>query len=191
MPITYTNRREQVYYLHQGKTKTGKPKYYASMKDKGDLAQEMPDGFEFYEHPADARVYLRKKPPMVITDIEIDLVKKYLKNLKSPHRYLHDIKGPTITIYESNQDVDEISERFKLLPMSQAAIKDILCQGMDYQPMMRFILEDRQRRLFVAERFCFRGSIDDWIDIGGPDSLEFLLEAKLEHLGRDSFYELF
>ena len=42
---------------------------------------------------------------------------------------------------------------------------------------MRFVLEDKKQRIFIAERFCFKGSIDDWIDIGGPDSLENLLKA--------------
>jgi len=55
---------------------------------------------------------------------------------------------------------------------------------------MRFILEDKKQRSFIAERFCFKGSIDDWIYIGGPDSLENLLKAYLKHLGQESFYDL-
>jgi hypothetical protein len=31
--------------------------------------------------------------------------------------------------------------------------------------MMQFILDDKEERLFTAQRYCFRGSIDDWIDI--------------------------
>jgi hypothetical protein len=36
MPVSHTNRKGQVYYLHEGKTKTGKPCYYFS-KEQGDV----------------------------------------------------------------------------------------------------------------------------------------------------------
>ena len=45
------NKGKKTYYLHQGKTKTGKPKYYFSTKIKGDLVEEIPEGYEIYEHP--------------------------------------------------------------------------------------------------------------------------------------------
>ncbi len=35
MSIEYVNRRGDKYYLLQGKTKTGKPKYYVSRKPDG------------------------------------------------------------------------------------------------------------------------------------------------------------
>jgi len=78
MPITYTNKGKKTYYLHQGKTRTGKPRYTFSMKDKGILAEKIPEGFEIYEHPANAQVFLRKKQPLIMTDIESYLIKKYL-----------------------------------------------------------------------------------------------------------------
>ncbi|MEM9484752.1 MAG: hypothetical protein AAGA83_13815 [Cyanobacteria bacterium P01_F01_bin.116] len=37
MTITYTNRSLQTYYLHQGTTKTGKPKYYIGHEDSLDV----------------------------------------------------------------------------------------------------------------------------------------------------------
>ena len=44
----------------------------------------------------------------------------------------------------------------------------------------------------VAERFCFRGAVDDWIDIGGPpQELPRVIGKFIKHLGRDSFFELF
>ena len=35
MAITYTNRKGKTYYLHEGVTKKGKPRYYFSLKDEG------------------------------------------------------------------------------------------------------------------------------------------------------------
>jgi hypothetical protein len=51
MPITHTNRKGKKYYLHQGKTKTGKAKWFFSMKTEGELADSIPDGYETYEEP--------------------------------------------------------------------------------------------------------------------------------------------
>jgi len=66
-------------------------------------------------------------------------------------------------------------------------------QNAHFTPVFRFTLVDPQERLFIAERFCFRGSIDDWMGLcnGGPDSLRTLAKRYVRHLGEDSFYELF
>ncbi len=39
MPITHVNAKGKTYYLHQGVTKTGKPKYHFAMKSEGALVQ--------------------------------------------------------------------------------------------------------------------------------------------------------
>lgn len=57
--------------------------------------------------------------------------------------------------------------------------------------VLRFILVDKKARRFVTERFCFRGSVDDWIHIGGPGPLADQVSEYVEHLGRESMYELF
>ncbi len=49
MTVTYTNRKGRKYYLHRGVTKTGKPRYYFSRKEKGELVDEIPTGYEINE----------------------------------------------------------------------------------------------------------------------------------------------
>jgi hypothetical protein len=71
--IEYTNRRGQVYYLYQGVTKTGKPKYYFSMSLKEEGITAIPDGYEIYENP-NAQIFLRKKEPALTNSY------LYLKN---------------------------------------------------------------------------------------------------------------
>jgi len=44
---------------------------------------------------------------------------------------------------------------------------------------------------FQPERYCFRGRIDGWIDIGSPDRLDRLVATYVRHLEKDSFYDLF
>jgi len=57
--------------------------------------------------------------------------------------------------------------------------------------VLRVILADAKRRLFAAERYCFRGSVDDWISIGRAERIDKLAARYLKHLGQDSLYELF
>ena len=90
MPVTYKNRRGKIYYLHKGKTKTGKSKYHFSFKNKGELVDEVPDGYEIYEHPPNGQVLLRKKLPRFITDIESHMIEKELKKIEGARRYLFD-----------------------------------------------------------------------------------------------------
>ena len=66
MTVQYTNRKSKTYYLHEGKTKTGKAKYHFSMKKEGKLIKKIPDGYEIYEHPTNAQVFLRKEQPILI-----------------------------------------------------------------------------------------------------------------------------
>ena len=73
MPVTHVNRKRQTYFLHEGKTKTGKPKYFFSKDSEGNVLDAIPDGYEIYENP-NAQVFLRKKMPQVITDEEIGAV---------------------------------------------------------------------------------------------------------------------
>lgn len=60
-----------------------------------------------------------------------------------------------------------------------------------FRPIMRFTLEDKAKRLFTAERFCFMGRIDDWIYIGDTDSLNKQARKFIKHLGKESFFELY
>ena len=59
MPVKHVNRKRHTYFLHEGKTKTGKPKYFFSKDSEGTLLDAVPDGYEIYKHP-NAQVFLRK-----------------------------------------------------------------------------------------------------------------------------------
>jgi hypothetical protein len=39
--VTYTNRKGRTYYLCQGTTKTGKPRYYFAREPKDELLDEI------------------------------------------------------------------------------------------------------------------------------------------------------
>jgi hypothetical protein len=201
MAVHYTNRTGKTYYLREGKTKTGKPRYFFSSQQhgKGQAVEDIPEGYEIYEHPENAQVFLRKTRPQLITDIEKQLVKKYANKLARSKRYRVDCKDEYITIYESNADIENLRNTFgdllKRAPLRPGMTVDdamsalVSATDQQYTAMLRFRLADKERRTFTAERFCFRGSIDDWIYLGGPDDLKKLTERYIELLGTDNFFD--
>jgi hypothetical protein len=193
MGVEYTNRREKRYYLHVGKTKTGKPRYYFSMKTQGQLAEEIPEGFEIYEHPANGQVFLRKKIPPIITELEKKVVENELKKLDGSRLYIADLKGEEIVIYVSNENVENLKDIFgSISPFHDTSrIENIIKSETTYAPIMKFILDDEKKRTFVVNRYCFLGSIDDWIDISSPKPLKDAAKEFINHLDKESLFELF
>ncbi len=67
-------------------------------------------------------------------------------------------------------------------------------RGSLYQKMLRFTLDDEKDRNFRVQRWCFKGSIDDWIDLSLlgrlVGKLPVLVQQICPHIGRDSFYDL-
>ncbi len=204
MAIEYTNSVGATYRLLETKTQKGKSHYFFSSKpeSKGAPVKKIPEGFEVYEHPATSQVYLRKKRPQLITDLEKHLVETRVGKLKRDQRYRIDCKDKDMTIYESNANVSEVSSIFgnllANLPMQNAGLQSehvierlVNTLSRNYTAVMRFKLVDDKRRQFVAERFCFKGSIDDWIHIGGPNSLQKLVKTFVPKLGTDDLFEVY
>lgn len=53
MTMEYVNRRGDRYFVPQGKTKTGKPKYYCSKRTDalGVSVERLPEDYEIHENP--------------------------------------------------------------------------------------------------------------------------------------------
>ena len=191
MPVTYTNRKGKIYYLHQGTTTKGNPKYFFARRDKGDLVETIPPGYEIYENP-NAQVYLRRKRAQIITDEEVKTVKAGVQQYSKLEYFIVDVKGNAIIVYTSDQDVDLLMDTFDLLPGARSDKKKAILENvLTFSPILQFVLMDEQDRLFEPQRYSYLGSIDDWINIGEIDRLPELVETYAQHLGEDSFYDLY
>ena len=190
MTVKYVNCRGDTYYLHQGKTKTGKPKYFFSMKEDGILAEAVPDGYEIYENH-NAQVFLRKFSPKVFTDEEISIVENGVKNLSELSDFKIDVKNKQIIIFLPDQDVDSLEDTFTtFVGHNVSKVNQLLRISTTYSPMMRFVLVDEKFREFSVERWCFLGSMDKWIFLDSSNDLEKLVKKYCPHLGKESFYDL-
>jgi len=61
-----------------------------------------------------------------------------------------------------------------------------------YTPVMRFTLLDPKQRQFGAKRWCYRGSIDGWLELMAtrPGPVAELACKLIPTLGTDDFFEL-
>jgi hypothetical protein len=192
VPITHTNAKGQTFTLYQGTTKTGKPKYYFAMQSEGTLAKAIPAGYEIYENP-NAQVFLRRIPPKVITDEECQIVEEGMRKYAEVKDYKVDVRGNALLIYTADQDMETLAA---IVCNPHASREEntrrmtLLRQGIHYSPMLVFQLIDAQRRTFQTQRYCFLGSVDDWIEIGKPGKLTQLVKKYVKHLGQESYVEL-
>ena len=188
MAITHTSRTGRTYYLHTGPKRGGGIQYYCSTQATGALAEHLPEGFEIYES-VNGQVYLRRKPPQLIRNEEIACVERRLEKRRGNALYKVETRVNAVTIFENTSGLSGVSKMLAGFAWPREA--DFRERFAHYQPVMRFVLVDKAERLFAPERYCFRGSVDDWISIGPPAPLEKLAAKYLKHLGRESFFELF
>jgi hypothetical protein len=149
------------------------------MQSEGTLAKAIPTGYEIYENP-NAQVFLRRIPPKIILDEERHVVVEGMRTYATVKDYKIDIKGNAILIYTAVQEIDALADLFKDLypdPTANVELMATLRKAVHYSPMLVFQLVDATRRTFQTQRYCFLGSVDDWIEIGKPGKLFFSLRA--------------
>ena len=192
MAIVYKSRPGKTYYLQTGPKRGGGSQHFLSTKPSGILAEALPVGFEIYE-TVNGQVYLRRQQPQLIRDDEREFIAQYLAKPRLGHRYQVEVQGKAITVHESAREISEDLSWLGRFSSSRSPqdLEEISARFARYQPVMRFLLLVTERRLFAPERFCFRGSVDDWISIGTPDTIQNLASKFVKHLGKESLYELF
>jgi len=163
--------------------------YFFSMKPEAAL-DFIPEGFEVYENP-NAQVFLRKIPVPVFTPEEIEMVKSGVKEYVQIVNCIVDVKAKNIIVYVCDQNVDRLTEIVSICHGKDSpSVRDALARSLTYSPIMQFVLKNAKTREFMVERWCFRGSVDDWIELDDGTDLKKLVKTYAPHLGQDSFYDL-
>ena len=189
MPITHQARTGKTYHFHAEKNKKGRLHYFFSMSPKGNLAEQIPEDREAYE-TLNGQVLLRRIRPKDIFDREVAAVEAALAKRFKSWQYKAEAKKNILTIHEASGGSSDLAAVWGVR-LSQSEIDEMSQRFCHYMPIMRFLLVDKAKRRFAPERYCFRGSVDDWISIGSPDTIEKLAQTYFKHLGHDSFYELY
>jgi hypothetical protein len=196
MAITHTNRKGQTYTLYQGQTKTGKPRYYFARAEKihDEPVMEIPEGFTISES-VNGIVSLVKDRLALIPQEEVAIVEEAVKQLPDARKYRVVVKHNQIEIYERvGPDYETLIP--KLLPsvwVSPERMKQVQSEmelHAQYTPVLRFTLFDPAQRLFGAERMCYLGDIDGWLDLYKTESVATLADSLIPTLGTEEFFEL-
>ena len=197
MPVSYTNRKGQTYMLYRGQTKAGKPRYYFGRigKSQGEPVMELPDGFTISES-INGVVSLVKDRPSLILPEEEAIIETAVQQHPEARRYRVAVKHDQIDIYEQvGPDYDALLSELHMGNLSSPGLAKRL-QAMEerhasYTPVLRFVLLDPTQRRFGAQRMCYLGSIDGWLELrqtGG--SVAKLARELIPTLGTDEFFEL-
>jgi hypothetical protein len=194
--MEYINRKGHRYFVFEGKTKTGKPKYFASRRTTSDKAvrvDKLPSGFEIAEHPSTAAVSVRRAKPTRILPHEATLVEQLAAEASIYSSIKTDVRGDQIIIYTPDRDPGHVDKMLSSLlgdSIDSRGMAEWTATNTHYTAVLRLTLQDEKDRIYTAERYCFRGSIDGWIPLANQGTLETLSEELFSHLGQDSFYDL-
>ncbi len=196
MSVTYINRKKRLYYLCQGTTKTGKPRYYFATEPKGSLVDTIPPGFSIQES-VNGIVSLSKVQPNQLDETDINAVKVALQVHPKSQQYRMNVKSKQITIYEHvGPNLMDLASQLTAI-LNHISANDFLehlreeeANYGQFTPVMRFILTDKVRHYFKAQRISYLGTVDRWIDIGYDESLANLAARLVPNLGSDTFFEL-
>jgi len=204
--FTHISRTKKSYYIHQRTTKTGKITYYLSPKEQGNIVEKIPKGYEIYDHPETNQAFIRPIQPKIISDEELKTVKNCMNKSGNVKHYRIDIQKNAIVVYTAeNQkpisevfanlfNISEIPEINPLAELLKNPIPDFSSEidemFLKFHPMLRFILIDKEKRVFAAQRWCFSGATDDWMGLFKTDYLKELCKLFVPHLSKESFYEL-
>ena len=189
MPVSYTNCRDQIYFLHEGKTKTGKLRYWASQKAEGDLLESIPEGYEIYERPG-GMVFVRKIQKTPILPHELQCVQEQLASLNAKeYDFFISIFGTNVRALSAGQQaiIERSRTRYQAeVQRNEIIVYEVSCQG---KSIMKFVLHNKETREYLAYRWYFRGS-EGWMSIGSRGQLQDLACEYCPALGTDEFFEL-
>lgn len=192
MPFSYTNRQGKVHYFKIAKTKNGKERYYVTTSDQFEnLMDQIPKGYEVAELPYDAKVVIRKKKPILITEREQQIVYKAIEELSDIKDFFIHTEEDWIYVFHSQFNYVAGQEENLTREEAMEMFGDTIEKWMKFYSAFRFQLVDNDKRLFQTERIVFMGFSDhSFHPIGSTGPLEQLTTKYAPYLGRDIFFDL-
>jgi len=187
--LAYTNRYGKRYYLHAGRTRGGKPRYFVAKTSGEGTLDAMPGGYEFTENingVVSVRRIDRRGPQA--PEQHIELVRAEMRQ----HRHLRcyraeNVRGE-IVIFERSSGLIPEAERASLCGMRgiESAL-DFPAARTRYAPIMKFTPCGAGR--YSVHRMTYRGQGGwSWPLANGP--LAKLAGRFIGKIGTDAFFDL-
>jgi hypothetical protein len=200
MSITYTNRKGVTYYLCEGQTHAGKPRYYFGREPQGKEVLRIPDGYEISES-VNGMVSLVKAQPQLIRAEEIAAVEAEVRRHRRADSFRVRGTRNQVEVYKRTGDnPDMILEilkkdplfklRFQMENGLEERVREPLERHARFEVVLRFVLTDAEKRTFRVERRSYVTSRDKWVHLSLSSSIQELARQTIPKLGTDSFFEI-
>jgi hypothetical protein len=192
--VKYTNRMGDTYYLHTGRTKTGKVRYFVAKTIRQGVRSAMPDGFGFAES-INGVVSVSKTDVSAARIPEADRALASGEMARHAHLRSHrieTIKAELIVFEPMGAISEDVMTAMGRGPSMDPAAPGTTVVGMRskvrYVPVMKFV-PSPQPGVYSVYRMTYRGDGGwSWPLASGP--LHKLLKRYLRHVGTDQFFEL-
>lgn len=192
--LRYTNRRGVTFYLHQGRTKTGKPRYFVAKTIEVAALVTMPAGFEFVES-INGVVSIRRvdTTPKLIPDTDVEAVRAEVARHHHLRYHRVEARKEEVVIYEpvgpfSAREMEHTARELGIAtPLLERRIVDQA--RMRYTPVMKFVAEALGKSGdYVVQRMTYSGPGGWHYLTHGP--LPRLVRKFVRHIGTEQFFEL-
>ena len=198
--LPYTNRLGDTYYLHQGLTRTGKPRYFAARAIGDGALATMPDGFEFTESingvVSVARAG-RDVHPVPSADLELVQVELASHDHLSAYKVaplrgdivvyqpLGGVPEAVLAIFGGSDGPGGVGTPTYLRQLAKLRAQALAHQRFD--PVFKFMPATDAPGIYIASRMSYRGQ-GGWLDLRtGP--LARLARKYIRLLGTDELFE--
>jgi hypothetical protein len=191
--LAYNNRRGETYYLHQGVTKTGKPRYFVAKTVGPGALAALPEGLEIVE-TANGVVSVRRvdTSASAIPANDVEVVRAFLAKHARLRGCAVDVRRGEILISEPvGGGVGEIPGLAEELGLGRMPHRFGFpsTRPTRYTPVMKLVRDRSTPGRYMVHRMTYRGD-GGFLPLAGG-SLQDLLSRFVVHLGTDRFFELY
>jgi hypothetical protein len=175
------------YYLHEGKTKTGKSRYFFARTVRKGVLEKMPKGYECSES-INGVVSVRRKvvENTLIPADDVRVVEAELGKYQHLRYYRAQVEKNAIVIFEPYPRVDELMMLDQFGFASSRTYFEQRMARAQYSPVMKF---EREEQRYIAFRMTYRGS-GGWSWPLASGDLQHLTKKLVRHIGTEEFFEL-
>jgi hypothetical protein len=194
--LSYTNRIGDTYHLHEGRTKTGKPRYFVAKTVREGALTTMPEGYEFSESingVVSVRRASTSEAASKIPKTDVAMVRAELARHQHLQRHRVEVVKGEIVVHEPVGGIapDAMAETARALFVSPEQLEARLGSirsRVRYDPAMKFVPAEEPGH-YAVHRMTYRGHGGwSWPLAVGP--LRKLVRKYLKHVGTEEFFEL-
>ncbi|GEM_PF-3781429 len=192
MAKEFKNSRDVAFYIKSKLTKKGNTTYFMTKKLDKECLDEEPQGFEVFEKPDSRTIFIRRRKPNKFGLKGVNTIKKELEKNKNVADFRIDVNGDEVKVYTTDIEASRESifdGGLSQLLNSKDKLDFFKKRFQRYEERMRIkLMEKKEEKEYLVYRYCYRGSVDDWIIIdAGEDLIE--MAKNLQLIGTEEYFE--